>query len=211
MDYFRKTEAHKKIDLKLKSKIDSLEKNIFTISEDVQIDDTLFNELCPTFCSLRISNRHLTDEDLGIILRNSPYLKLLQIWDCNVTFEGLTFIQGQRLKLKYLDIQDCRQITDQGLALIAEKFPYIEVLTLDWCGPTSIVGFQAFVDKFRRLINLNLDMCDVSQEQIKKLVERCPLLVSLYVEHADTLRKQGLEDLFNFLSEKYPHLELYFH
>jgi hypothetical protein len=54
-------------------------------------------------------------------------------------------------------------------------------------------------------------MSDVSQEQVKILVEQCPKLLSLHIEHADTLRKQGLENFFNFLSEKYPDLAIWFH
>lgn len=65
MDYFRKTEKNNKINLKLRSKILSLEKDIFTISKDVQIDDKLHYELCPTFRSLKICNDTYHMKSLG--------------------------------------------------------------------------------------------------------------------------------------------------
>lgn len=212
MDYIKKTEEQKKSATEFEAKKIYFDENYFVIDASVDINEKLLNEICPTLSSLLISKKDISDRDLGTIVQQSTNLELLEIYGWSeITFEGLAIIQGEHSKLKHLEIADCPKMTDLGMFYIAEKFPNLQDLTLGpYCFGTT-KGFQHLIDKYTSLISLELDMCDVSQEQVKALVERCPKLVALHIEHSDTLRKEGLEILFNYLSKKYPHLALWFH
>lgn len=211
MDYIKKTIEQEKAISEFDSKESYFAEKHFEINDSIEIGEKLLTEIFPTLRSLLIRKKTMSDQDLGTILNHSINLELLQIWPLETTFEGLSAIQGVRAKLKHLEIEQCPKITDEGIFWIAAKFPNLLDLTLGPLCFASTEGFQHIVNNYTSLISLTLDMCDASQEQVIALVERCPQLVVLHIEHADTLRNEGLENLFNYLSEKYPHLAIWFH
>lgn len=212
MEYFKKTIEQEKAICEFDSKTSYFAERHFEIDKSVEINEKLLFQICPTLRSLLICKKSISDEDLGKIIQHSFNLELLEVWGhLEITFEGLSALQGVHSKLKHLEIAECPKITDEGMYWIADKFPNLQDLELGpFCYGTT-KGFQHIVNKYTSLISLSLDMCDASQGQVRALVERCPQLVVLHIEHSNTLRDEGLEDLFKYLSKKYPHLAIYFH
>jgi hypothetical protein len=94
MDYIQETVRHENLLLESVSKRKALEEISFKIDDSAIIDEKLIHVLCPTFRSLAICKKDISDYDLGMILKNAKNLELLQVsgWP-EITFEGLAAIQ----------------------------------------------------------------------------------------------------------------------
>jgi hypothetical protein len=208
MDLFKKTKEQECAALEFDSQAKYFREKSFEIRDSVEVNEHLLKEICPPLRSLMII-KELSGTELSIILQHCVNLELLELWSDQLILDGLSSISKKLEKIKHLDIDSWSEITDIGMSLLTETFPNLEDLTLRVF--TSPEGFQHIVNHYTTLISLDIEFCDVTQQQIKNLVENNPKLVSLHIEHSNSLREEGLEDLFKYLSEKYPHLAIYFH
>lgn len=212
MDYFKKTKEQEIAVKEFKSKRAYYDERSFDLSDSVEINDKFLTELCQTFRSLSIHKKNITDFELGVILKHCVNLELLEIYGfLNITLEGLEAIECQNLNLVSLEIVESFHITNKGVALIAEKFPNLQDLTLQFCSGVTDEGLKHIGNKCSNLVSLDLDMCNVTQECVKNIVQQCPKLIALHIEHSIKLREEGLDILFSYLSEKFPYLGIYLH
>lgn len=94
-----------------------------------------------------------------------------------------------------LDLSDC-SISDKNLILIAQAScsPQLRALDLSYSPQLSMMGVNVLLASCPLLEELDLSACEklqISDEAIKLIGQRCPLLSSLFVEASETNKAMG--------------------
>jgi Leucine-rich repeat (LRR) protein len=133
----------------------------------------------PQLTELRLQANHLRDSDLRYVAGHTQLRHLTLEGNSGnyVTDKGLAVIANFR-ELSFLNISNCRSVTDCGLAHVS-GLRYLRTVRLSGTGVTN--EGLAHLSGLTRLVNLHVDRTAVTPEGLKQLGPR-PDLRTLRIE-----------------------------
>ena len=190
------------------------------IFQNDTITDTGLKTLrrCKNLTELAISNQLISDEGLSYLSQIST-LQMLTVGNSGfITDRGIWHLTALQ-NLKRLNITDCRQVTKSSVRSIAKMklqelgcegtglpsnildslkeyhdWGIVKGLANDGFDTRSAIEFAKNIGP--NLLTLNLDdLSDVSDKDIEKLVEACPNLGLIVINHSNKITTRSLERL----------------
>lgn len=189
---------------------------------------------CRSIQELNFVKVNITDNCLGIIVRNCRLISTLKISDSRkLTDQSVeTIAKGLNEGLKVLVMQDWKSVTDNGLTCLASKCPNLHELVLGSCDATECsiikllektnlkllalidcnrISEQGFVEMSRCLKSiedLDLGFTDcVTDKVIQQIAEHCQQLRRLGITH-NNLTDIGLQAITSKLGSSLKYLNI---
>ena len=105
--------------------------------------------------NLRVDNARLIS-----IANGCPKLQSLNIDNCsNITDDGIRALANGLPQLQSLNISCCDKITDEGITALANGLPQLQSLNIDGCHKITDEGIRALASGLRQLQSLNTASC----------------------------------------------------
>lgn len=96
-----------------------------------------------------------------------------------------------------LKIPSSKELTDQGLSIIAHSCPKLKLLDVSNCPKLTDIGLRELAIHCPLLINLNLSNCsNLNGECLIALAESCTNLISLNISHCNNFQSWALMKIF---------------
>lgn len=139
--------------------------------------------LCMTQFNER-RNNHLSLR--WLILRRMNPQKILFRHENNCQVRHTTFVNINFPSLKSIDLSFCMNMTDGGLAALAQGCQEICTVSLRGCSSITDVGVLALAKKCFKIQHIDLSNCHrLTEAGIRSLVMRCPLLKSINISNSN--------------------------
>lgn len=136
----------------------------------------------PNLQSLRLSGLlNVTDASIIMIGKRCPYLRKIDLSyytsdDHSITDESLINIAVCCPCLQSVTLFSCNKITDKSIIKIGEKCRGLQILNLNNCKYVKSVGISRIAEECPDLQELRLEFCNISDESIMKVAEKCSQL-----------------------------------
>jgi F-box/leucine-rich repeat protein 2/20 len=144
-------------------------------SENISLENV--TELDLSYC------KNLTDDNLRLLLEESPNLQKMKLCSLNITGEAFASENIRLENVTELDLSYCKNLTDDNLRVLLEKSPNLQTLKLDGIGITG----EAFVSdniRFENLTELDLEGCkNLTDDNLRVLLEKSPNLQTLKLNY----------------------------
>ncbi len=139
------------------------------------------------------SRTDIQDEDLIPLLKKNPHIKLLNLKECtNITDAGLAPLKNLT-QLKSLNLFCCYQFTDVGLEHLA-GLTQLTSLDLSYCNELSDAGLR-YLKGLTQLTELDLFSCKELTDGGLQYLAGLTQLTSLNLSYCDKLSDGGLQHL----------------
>ncbi|XP_066210001.1 F-box and leucine-rich repeat protein 13 [Saccopteryx leptura] len=139
--------------------------------------------LCKNLQELNVSDcPTLTDESMRHISEGCPGLLCLNLSNTAITNRTMRLLPRHFHNLQNLSLAYCKKFTDRGLRYLnlghgCHKLIYLD---LSGCTQISVQGFKNIANSCTGIMHLTInDMPTLTDNCVKALVERCPLITSI--------------------------------
>jgi len=125
----------------------------------------------------------------------------LKLGNCKITNNGLVKLLDGYSNLRKLDLNNCHDLTGEGLKKLSKKCPYLEYLNLLCCENMKNEILEVLPDSLKRL---DLHACyKITNNDIVKLVKNCPNLKWLDLSYTSIS-----DETLSVLKQKFPKLKI---
>lgn len=162
-------------------------------------DSGLWTGLVPNLKCLTIQDCiNVSDETIAAICQLLTSLNTLHVQAYHVSDLSMTYFNTSMLEvtLHTLVLQNCWEITNQGVANLAQCLPNLTSLSLSGCSKVTDVGVELTVNQLRSLQLLDLSWCSrITDESLKCIarelagtlrtlvLDRCLLITDIGLNH----------------------------
>lgn len=143
------------------------------------VDDEVIEDEEECVTELDLSSRQITDNDLRALLEESPNLQKMKLCSLNITGEAFVSENIRLENLTELDLNYCKNLTDDNLRVLLEKCSNLQTLKLYSYDITGAV-FASENIRLKNLTELDIMHCrKLTDDDLRLLLEKCPNLQTL--------------------------------
>ena len=157
---------------------------------------------CSNLIRLDLSNCNVTPSafDLSSVPSHHFHnLQELNLQSCkNVTDETLSRISAYSQNLISLNLSNCNEITDSGLEKIAEKCHLIQKLILDSCVKVTDKSIKFVTQGCPLLRKINLSRCQITDSSLDALSSRCQKIEELDISYCESITDASFRNIYGF-------------
>ncbi|KAF7152501.1 hypothetical protein RHSIM_Rhsim01G0032300 [Rhododendron simsii] len=163
-------------------------------------DTTLesFGQVCPNLQILDVSCTRLTNSCIGEVLRRCPAITRLNIYGLNISDVFGSYSDHSVLNLKTLEAQDT-QFDGEGMAMIGNRRRNLQYLDIGNCKKVTDKGVMEVVRSCERLRDILMGGCEkVSASVVLQMVSARPSLSNIEPPYFDDLSEQMINKVLSF-------------
>ena len=163
-------------------------------SDHLQVIPPDLQELNLSYCTWL--DNHFLDKMIQIC----PHLRKLSLTgNLKLDFEGWGALTKLPV-LQALELTRCSQVGDEDLKLILEGCPELKWLSLEECRGITDQGFLEMTAYHSSLIFLNLARCQVSDLPLVEIANHSPLLTTLNLMRCESITERGVLEAVRLLT-----------
>jgi len=153
-----------------------------------------FMEKCVDLVGLCLSGCRIDDSGvMGFASSYPPKLELVDLSNCRqVGDDGVAALASYCPNLKHIDVRGTR-ITNTGVVQVASKCAGLRIFNAARCMQVSDVGIKALADGCSQLTHLDLTCTGLTDEGLKYIGRKCTWLYTLKMSECSMLTDAGIE------------------
>lgn len=134
------------------------------------------------------------------VLATLKHLRILRLRNCSMSNDSIASLEGLADVLVELDVSFCSNITGRGLARIADTFPHLRYLSMDWCEGITDEGLE-HVGKLKRLVSVSMAACSAITDEGLLHLAPCGQLECLVIRNCRKITNGGLSFICQHLGK----------
>ena len=143
---------------------------------------------------LNLYNNNVTDEGIQCLILNNPNIIKLSLQYCKaISDSSLKMIADHCSKVSDINLRYCKTITDHSLKSLSQSCFQISKLNLDLCDKITDEGIQFISQNCTKLSKIVLTFCPlITDQSLHCLAENCPQISFLDLANCKSITSSGL-------------------